>query len=244
MQSLADSSFDTWIKFYRPDENSPNTRTSYYRKGAVVAFLLDARVRELTGGEKSLDDVMRRLYVEHSTTGYTPSDFRRIASSVAGKDLSQWFTTAVDSTDDLDYVPALQWLGLEFGPSENEKPVADPTSPKNNAEADQPDPKPWLGFIGISPVSRVEAHSPASDSGVNTDDEILAINGFRLTDDLDSRLKQFKVGDELELLIARRGKIQTLTITIGEKPKSEWLLKPAGGPTEQQSANLKKWLGQ
>ena len=76
VQSLRDASFDTWIKFYRPDENSSNTRVSYYQKGAIVAFLLDMKIRELTGNQKCLDDVMRAVYTKFQKTGYTQADFR------------------------------------------------------------------------------------------------------------------------------------------------------------------------
>ncbi len=103
VQSLKESSYDTWIKFYRPDENSSNTRISYYSKGAVVAFLLDAKIRKMTGGKKSLDDVMRKLFNKHSENGFTSEDFRSIASEIAGEDLSDWFTRAIDSTEELDY---------------------------------------------------------------------------------------------------------------------------------------------
>ena len=60
-QSVAESSFDAWIKFYRPDENTPNAVVSYYTKGSLVALALDLTLREATGGARSLDDLMRRL---------------------------------------------------------------------------------------------------------------------------------------------------------------------------------------
>ena len=103
LQSLKDSSYDAWIKYYRPDENSSNTRISYYSKGAVAAFLLDARIRKLTKGEKSLDDLMRKLFADYVTTGYTTDEFRAAASELAGEDLSDWFASVIDSTDELDY---------------------------------------------------------------------------------------------------------------------------------------------
>lgn len=242
-QSLTAASFDTWIKFYRPDENSLNTRTSYYRKGAVVAFLLDARIRELTHGERNLDDVMRKLYAERIASGYTPSDFRRITSQVAKNDMSEWFTKAVDSTDELDFSYALNWFGLEFGPGDEPHRDGDTSESNRNDTSDgDAKPTPWLGFVGIAPVTRVEDNSPATESGVHTDDEIIAIDGFRLTDDLESRLKQFQIGDELELLISRRGKILTLPIRVSEKPASEWLLRPIENPSEKQIANRTQWL--
>ncbi|MDE0934428.1 MAG: hypothetical protein OSA89_00820, partial [Mariniblastus sp.] len=103
LQSLKDSSYDAWIKYYRPDENSSNTRISYYSKGAVAAFLLDAKIRKLTKGEKSLDDLMRKLFADYVTTGYTTDEFRAAASELAGEDLSDWFASVIDSTDELDY---------------------------------------------------------------------------------------------------------------------------------------------
>jgi len=134
VQSLSDSSFDAWIKYYRPDENSNNSRVSYYIKGCVVAFLLDARIREATSDAKSLDDVMRMLYSEHSNaSGFTDEDFRRVASSVAGVDLSEWFELHINSAVELDYEPALKWFGLQFAgnkaadvPARNEPTLAAP----------------------------------------------------------------------------------------------------------------------
>lgn len=69
VQSLEQSSFDAWIKFYRPDENSANSSVSYYLKGGLVCFLLDMEIRACTGGRRSLDDLMRRLYVAYPISG-------------------------------------------------------------------------------------------------------------------------------------------------------------------------------
>ena len=66
MQPVDLASFDAWIKYYRPDENSPNASVSYYTKGAVLAFLLDAKIRRATAGAKSLDDVMRAAFQKYS----------------------------------------------------------------------------------------------------------------------------------------------------------------------------------
>ena len=113
-QSLRDSSFDTWIKFYRPDENSRNTRISYYAKGAVVAFLLDMKIRELTDNEKSLDDVMRKMFSRYSKKGFTSANFRSVASKIAGEKLDDWFANAIDSTNELEYDSSLTFMGIEI----------------------------------------------------------------------------------------------------------------------------------
>ena len=116
VQPVALASYDAWIKFYRGDENSRNTSVSYYTKGAVVGFLLDMRIRAATGGAKTLDDVLRRAYARYSgARGFMPNEFRATAEAVAGKPLSGWFAHALDSTGELDYAEALDWLGLTFG---------------------------------------------------------------------------------------------------------------------------------
>lgn len=259
VQSLTDSSFDTWIKFYRPDENSSNTRISYYAKGAVAAFLLDVKIRKMTRGKKSLDDVMRTMYENYLESGYTPDDFRKTASEVAGKDLSDWFARSIDSTEELDY-SQLPWLGLEIKgvtkkaaakktakspktESDNEKPksdLADTDKPKAPA-------KPWTGVSGRASgdsivVSSITPNSPGYDAGIQTDDELIAINDFRLSGNLSSRLDQFEVGQPLEFLIARRGQLIRLNVTPRERKSMNWRVNFTKKPNKRQKQQLKKWL--
>ncbi|MFK7766588.1 MAG: M61 family metallopeptidase [Mariniblastus sp.] len=283
VQSLKESSFDTWIKFYRPDENSSNTRISYYSKGAVAAFLLDAKIRKLTKGKKSLDDVMRQMYASFSESGYTSEDFRKTASDVAGKDLSDWFVSAIDSTDELDYSD-LEAIGVVVP---NKKEVADSAKEKssrrkkkkddgdtaeesndskggNNADsksqkeqapkaapkaapAKPAKQKPWLGIStrdssGRLTISAVKPNSPATEVGLNTDDEVIAINGFRVRS-FDRQLSQYEVGDQIEVLIARRGKLMTMEMTIGTKESENWNLKLISKPSKAQEKQLDLWLG-
>jgi len=78
--------------------------------------LLDARIREVTGNRKSLDDVMRKLYDDFVDTGYSPDDFRKVCCEVAGQDLAEWLTEHIERSSELDYEPALKWYGLTFEP--------------------------------------------------------------------------------------------------------------------------------
>ena len=136
VQPLEASSFDAWIKFYRRDENTPNTGVSYYIKGAVVAFLLDAKIQRATAGKKCLDDVMRLAFKRYSGPhGFTPAQFRDTAQEVAGIDLSSWFRLVLETTEELDYTEALEWLGLRFAREE-----------KKNKDSSKP-PKAWLGLV-------------------------------------------------------------------------------------------------
>ena len=99
-QSVEEASFDAWIRYYRQDENTPNTTISYYTKGAVIGFLLDLEIRKATNNSRSLDDLMTEAYARYSgAKGYTSAEFRALASEVAGVDLSAWLRTALDTTD-------------------------------------------------------------------------------------------------------------------------------------------------
>ena len=111
------ASFDAWIKEYRPDENSVNSTISYYTKGSVIAFVLDAKIRTATNGAKTLDDLMRTMYQRYSgARGFTEDQFRAAAQEIAGTDLSAWFTRTLQTTEELDYTEALDWFGLRFRP--------------------------------------------------------------------------------------------------------------------------------
>src|SRR5262249_16300311 len=115
VQSAAQASFDAWIKYYRPDENSANTSISYYTKGALLGFLLDAKVRKATNGRSSLDDVLKAAYEKYSgDRGYTPAEFRAVAEQVAAVSLSAFWNGAVEGTGELDYTDALDAFGLRL----------------------------------------------------------------------------------------------------------------------------------
>ena len=115
VQALEQSSWDVWSNSMSGVNTDPKTSVSYYVKGEVVGFLLDARVRRATGGSKSLDDVMRLAYKRYAgARGFTPDEFRNTAEDVARTDLREWFRRAVSSIEELDYDEALDWFGLRF----------------------------------------------------------------------------------------------------------------------------------
>ena len=234
VHSLSGASYDAWIKYYRRDENTQNTSVSYYTKGAVVGWLLDAEIQRATAGDNSLDDVMRLAYERYSgERGYTPAQFRAVAEEVAGRPLDDFFATAVDGTGELDYAPALEYFGLELVPP---KPATPPGG--------KPDATPgWLGADvgGDNRVRRVLRETPAYRAGLNVDDEILAIDGERI-DSLDGRLERYRPDATVTLLIARRGRIRELPVTLGKKPDKTWKLRVAkrAGPSEKRRRDA--WL--
>ncbi|HEV7842323.1 MAG TPA: hypothetical protein VGO69_01430, partial [Pyrinomonadaceae bacterium] len=113
-QSLEDSSFDAWIKYYRPDENSVNSQVSYYDKGAIVGALLDLEIQRVSHGTRSLDAVLRYLYEEFYKKGrnYTPEDFQQAAERVAGASLESFFARYVRGREEIDFNTILNNAGL------------------------------------------------------------------------------------------------------------------------------------
>jgi predicted metalloprotease with PDZ domain len=232
VQSAEEASFDAWIKLYRQDENTVNTTISYYTKGAVVAWLLDARIRKCTNGAKSLDDLMRLTFNRHAgEAGYTPEEFKAAAEEVAGTSLAEFFRRTVESTEELDYGEALEWFGLQFKESK--------------AEAK----KTWTGWEtktdnGRLVVTKLIRGTPAHNAGINVDDEILAIGDYRVrADQLSTRLGNYKPGDNISVLIARREKLMRIDVTLGEEPPKKWQLeiRPDASPAQRQQ--FKAWLG-
>ena len=118
VQTLEQSSRDVWDSGTSGVGRDRATTVSYYAKGPVVGFLLDARIRRATEGRRSLDDLMRLAYRRYSgERGFTPAEFRAAAAEVAGVDLDGWFHRALATTEELDYAEALDWFGLRFAPA-------------------------------------------------------------------------------------------------------------------------------
>ncbi|MBT9582178.1 M61 family metallopeptidase [bacterium] len=240
VQPLGSSSYDAWIKFYRPDENSANTGVSYYTKGSLVGLLLDARIRQLTDGKRSLDDVMRRAYKLYSgPKGYSESQFRAVAEEVAGASLKEFFANYVDGLLELDFKPLLSFYGLRFKAVDAKKENKDPEAG-------------WMGGSysvanGRLLVTAVKRATPAFEAGLNVDDEILAVNDYRVPADkverLDDRLKQYSPGATVSLLVARREKLTRLNVRLRKKPAESWQLEVDPTASSEAQEQRSKWLG-
>ncbi len=225
------ASFDAWIGLYRTTENSSNTTISYYTKGQVIGLLLDAKIRKLTGGRRSLDDAMRLAYQRYGGAhGYTPQEFRAVCSEVAGEDLSEWFRRVLETTEELDYSEMLDWYGLRFRPPQGRPQLVTGISTSANTP----------GRIVISGLRR---GTPAYDAGFNVDDEILAVNGFRVrAEQWPSMLENFKPGTTVEVLIARRDQLMTLRLPLEARTPESWTLEVRPDASEEQKARLAAWV--
>lgn len=234
VQDLRDASWDAWTKHYRPDENSGNARISYYQKGALVAWLLDVRLQQASQSQITLKQVMRELWSRHVSTGYTLTDFEAIVAELGNSDLRDWLQSVVRQPTELDFQPALDWFGLQFRAEDSAK--------KTNFA------KVWIGSQSTGSdgkliVRNVLRGSPSNRAGLNVDDELIALDGYRLSPDKwPGHLEMFEPEQALELLISRRGKIVPLKITLGKKPPHNWELAVDSAASAAAKLRLEAWL--
>jgi predicted metalloprotease with PDZ domain len=233
--SLEAASFDAWIKLYKPDESNVNTTVSYYLKGGLAMFALDLQIRRRTEGARSLDDVLRLIWQRHGVTGEPhPDDLQPIFEEAAGISLVEVFDRQIRGTDDPELVEELRHVGLELRAS------ADPAQIADGASA------VWLGAtIGGSKVTGVYDDTPAAAAGLSPGDEIIAIDGFRVTSEseLRSMAGTRRPGDFVELAVFRRARLVRLTLRLGAAPPTRYEIAglPDAGPA---AARYQAWLGE
>lgn len=251
-QSLEEASFDTWIKFYRPDEHTPNSQISYYHKGALVGMLLDMEIRRSTGGECSLDDLMQLLWERYGSRdiGFpedTRTGIQALAEEVSGTDLQGFFDAYLRGTAELDYDRCLAIVGLRLA---RQGEIVPPTGPPGARSARASDAALLEARLGVRTrerdgrvkISHVLEGTPGYAAGVNAGDEIVALDGLRArTPDL-SRVLREKASGELEITVLRRDQLLTLPVVLGSEPGPKPQVARIVDATAAQQAELRRWL--
>jgi predicted metalloprotease with PDZ domain len=230
--SLEDASFDAWIKYYRQDENAVNNQISYYDKGEIVSMMLDITIRGASGGAKSLDDVMRYLYDEYFKKGknYGPADLQQVSEMMAGRSLDEFFTKYVRGTAEIDYNSIFTPAGL------------------NLIEKQENTNKAYMGANlseenGRLTIRSVAAGTPAYEQGLNSGDQIVAIDGYRASQTfLQSYLDEHKPDDQVRLTIFRFDKLRDIPFKLGSDTRKDYDLATVENPTEIQKQLYKQYL--
>ncbi len=244
VMSVEEASFDAWIKYYRPDENSVNSQISYYDKGELLGLLLDLEIRRRTDNRKSLDEVMRYLYVDFFQKGrnYTPADFQKACEQMAGASLEQFFARYVRGKDDL--VPAydeiLAGAGLRLEQGGRAIGQADASVPKKaflGADLDQQGDHLM--------VTSVRSGTPAYEQGVNAKDEIVALDGARVTKDtFESMIAAKRPGDKVRLTVFRFDDLRNFDIRLGSRVDGSYRIVPLAEATELQKKIYQAWMAE
>ncbi|WP_414564931.1 MULTISPECIES: M61 family metallopeptidase [unclassified Anabaena] len=231
VQPLSESSFDAWIKLYRPDTNSNNSQMSYYLKGEMVSLLLDLLIRARHGNQRSLDDVMRQMWWKfgQAEIGYTPEQLQEVMESVAGVDLGNFCDRYLDSTDELPFNQYLEPFGLQLLAEREEEPYMGIRAKTEN---------------GREVIKSVEAGSPAQLAGIDAGDELLAIEGIRLTaHQLSDRLKDYQPNDTIQVTVFHQDELRTYSVTLTAPHPTKYQIVPVHNPDPSQKENFAGWLG-
>lgn len=212
-QSITESSFEAWTKFYKQDESAPNTIVSYYAKGALLALCLDLTIQKKTKGKKSLDDVMRHLWINYGkkSTGLPEGKIESIASEVSGINLNEFFEKYLYGVEELPLKELLSEFAVVFNLRATTS-VDDKGGKSNNDKLNQ-------GSIGArfatnnlgAKITQVFSNESAEISGLSAGDIIVAINNLQVTKtNIDKTIESYNIGDELTIHAFRRDELKNI----------------------------------
>ena len=247
-QTVAESSFDAWIKHYRSDENTPNAGVSYYGKGSLIGLGLDLQIRNQTGGRKSLDDVMRALWKRYGmkSIGVPEDGIEKISEQVTGVKLKRFFDQAVRSTADLPLQKLLVTVGIELALRPPRSGV-DRRERKPKRAGKATDRGVALGVRTGTEGSNVRiTHvldgGAAQKPGLAAGDIVIAMDGLRVTpDNFDKQLSRYRPGEAVTLHTFRRDELHVLDVTLAAAKPDAWSLSVNEDKVGARAR--KRWLG-
>jgi predicted metalloprotease with PDZ domain len=240
-QSAAESSFNTWTKFYKQDENATNAIVSYYAKGCLIAACIDLKLRALTNGAKSLDDVMQRLWQDFKQhdRGVERDSIQSLVSELAGEDLSSFLEEMIYGTDELPMIELLQQAGIAVT-----RRAASIGQDKGGKEASGSLPAVDLGAAfkdgdnGLT-LLRVAEQGALQQAGLSAGDVIIAVDGLKLNlARLESRLQRSTPGDVWHLHVFRRDELHHFDVVLQAAARNTFVLAIADAERTKTG-----WLG-
>jgi predicted metalloprotease with PDZ domain len=240
--SLEEASLTAWVKYYRPDENSPNSAVSYYQKGELVALCLDLELRRVGG---SLDDLLRTLHARYASTGLPEDGVERAAAEVLGEaGARELFDRLVRGTGPVE--AALGHVGLRLS-----RRVAQSLDDKGGTQPRKNGDETAAGWLGaeVPPgakllVRTVREGGPAAKGGLYAEDEIVAESGFRVDRGaLWDRMRQLGPGGALRLTVFRKDELVEVPVTLGHAPEEVAWIEPVPDPTPAQKSAFHAWTG-
>jgi predicted metalloprotease with PDZ domain len=224
-QSVAESSFDAWVKYYRQDENAPNAIVSYYAKGSLIGLALDLTIRRETGGKKSLDDVMRALwqrygrhfYRQDGGRGVTDDEVEALVEEVSGLKLKKFFDRYVRGTVDLPLQELLAGFAVELVDDRKEgKPALGARTARDGSDCK---------------LASVYEGGAGHRAGLSAGDVLVALDGLRVTaSNLENLLKRYRVGDKVSVQAFRRDELMQFSLKLTADDAPQWSLRAAARP--------------
>ncbi|MDB4902767.1 MAG: peptidase [Mucilaginibacter sp.] len=231
VQALAESSYDSWIKAYRPNENSINTGISYYDKGAAVAMLLDLEIINNSNGKHSLDNVMKYMYqtfYKLKKRGYTDAEFKQGLEKFAGENLDDFYKKYINGLTTIDYNKFLGYAGYKLTDE-----LADPNEPSLGINI--------ANNNGKKIVTSVLRGGAGWIDGINVNDELTAIDGTPITD-IATMLSGKKPGDKISVSVNRDALPVILQVTLLKNNRVKYKIDSLPNASSAQLEVRKKWL--
>jgi predicted metalloprotease with PDZ domain len=227
IESAASASWDAWIKYYRPNENSRNSTVSYYDKGALLGGILNMWIIQNTNGAKCLDDVFQLLYKNYflkQGRGFTDAELENAFSTVAGTSAAGFFKDYIYGVKTPDYAAIFNQFGYKWSDTNVGKSV------------------PFVGFTATAGrITSIFKGSPAFVAGLNVGDEISQVNQAEFAG-LDKLMADKKVGDVLSFRVKRDGLERNFELTLVQTPIKAFTIQSVENPAASQLALRKKWL--
>jgi predicted metalloprotease with PDZ domain len=214
---------------------------SYYEKGKWVGLLLDLELRQATGGRRGLPDLFRRLWRDFGQRGrgLDADDVRAAAEAIAGRSLGAFFARYIDGTDELPVPAALRRAGVD---ARARPPWAD--------EDDRVRARRLRGWVGLQlatdrpVVKNVVPDSPAWRAGMTYGDELVAVDGQRVTaSSAGKRLADHAPGETARVTFFRQDGLRTADVIVAETPERAWEFALAAQPPARPRAVRRGWLG-
>jgi predicted metalloprotease with PDZ domain len=242
VRSLEEASFLSWIDLYGArwgDENAINRSVSYYRKGQLVSTCLDLEIRTRTENRSSLEHVFRHLWEEYGKRdrGIGEDDLLPIMNQVTGIDLGTFFARYVAGTEEIDFDRFARLAGLSFAPK--------PKPPDADEEGE-------AGYLGVHfedherrpRLTQVLSDGPGRRAGLSPADEIVAMNGERVSHDgFAKTLRRYPPGASVDVTFFRRGWLMTRTVSLGKSPPEKYTFAALGDATPLQKGVYEAWTG-
>jgi predicted metalloprotease with PDZ domain len=243
-QTLIESSYDTWIKFYLPDSGSPNYSISYYLKGALVALSLDLWLRQQSHGNHSLDEVMQQLWTEHGQLqlGVTNGDIEQALLKVGGAAILPFLQQMLTTTEDWSFAQLLQTVGLTLsvGPIPLHKELLHAAN-----ETEQFSRLAWKlsAASGGLLVNQIYRHSAAEQAGMAPGDLLIAINGLKVDEkNYLNIMQKIPLGQEISLQFFREERLVQRTVRLTEYATGAATITVDPKASLEQVRHREQWL--
>lgn len=230
VQSVSESSFDSWVKFWRNTPQSFNFESDYYEKGANVSFILDMELRASTNNKISLDDVFREMLKRFpfASAGYDLTDFKKVCEELSNKNLNEFFNKYVYGVAPIPWEKYFNVVGFELMKKDSiQQPLIGISVQESNEK---------------TIVTNISSGSPFFNSGLDVGDEIISINDKRVKGNFANSTSQLKINEKISILFSHGDDVKIISLNLNIAKQDAYILKQISNPSAIQKQTYLSWL--